>query len=355
MYSKLEMESQVRAAVVEEPGKLAMWDIPAPRPGPYHALVRMEVAAICNSTDTKIKDGHFPGFDTYPTTLGHEGVGTVVEIGAKVRSYKVGDRVLNPCTMQTGVEGLASGWGTMAAFALAGDFAAMQADGVCDPHHGFDSAFETQKVIPADIPSRQAVLMATWREVLSSFSDFGFAPGSSLLVIGGGPVGLSFVALAKIAGMSPVCITSRSQWKLDKAISLGADYALSADAALVERARQLRPGGFDFVVDAVGSPAVMNQALRLIGFNGTVCVYGTVPEKSVTLTKEQAPYNWKLIMHQWPDYAREAGAHEPICQLIRAGKLSAESFVTHELAFDEIEEGLDLIRRNEATKVLLWF
>ncbi|MBI4472167.1 MAG: alcohol dehydrogenase catalytic domain-containing protein, partial [Acidobacteria bacterium] len=157
----------MKAVIIAKPKELVVREIPAPRPGPYEALVRMELCAICNSTDTKLKDGHFPGFTTYPATLGHEGIGTVVETGAKVVSFKPGDRVLNPCTMQTGIPGLASGWGTMAEFALAGDHAALAAAGVCDAAHGWDGVFQTQKVIPADIPNRQAILMSTWREVWS--------------------------------------------------------------------------------------------------------------------------------------------------------------------------------------------
>lgn len=345
----------MKAVVMETPGRLTVRDIPAPQRGPYDALVRMEIAAICNSTDSKIAAGHFPAFDTYPTTLGHEGVGTVVEVGQKVISYQVGDRVLNACTLQTGVEGLASGWGTMAEYALAGDFAAMAADDVCDEEHGYDGLYETQKVIPADVPSRQAILLSTWREVYSSFSDFDFTAGQSLLIIGGGPVGLSFVYLAKQFGLAPVCLTTRSQWKLDKANILGAEAVFATNEHMVERAKALRPDGFDFVIDAVGSPAVINQALQLVKSDGTIGVYGTVPEDSLTLAKGKAPYNWKLVMHQWPDYSKEAAAHEPLCQMIREGRIAADEFITHELPFAEVAEGFERIRQNQALKVLLHF
>ncbi len=345
----------MRAAIVESPGKLALRDIACPRPGPYEALVRMEIAAICNSTDIKILEGHLPFVQQYPTTLGHEGLGTVVEVGEKVISYRVGERVINPCTLRTGVPGLGSGWGTLAEYALAGDFAAMTGDGVCDEEHGFDGVFETQKVLPPDLAPRQAILLSTWREVWSSFYDFGFVPGASLLVIGGGPVGLSFVMLARQWGMQPVALATRSQWKLEKARRLGAQAVFPAEAGWTAEAKEEFPEGFDYVVDAVGSCAVINEALRLVKPNGTVGVYGTLTERCLPLSLEGAPANWRMIVHQWPDYTREAAAQEPLCEMIRAGRLLSEEFITHELPFEQVADGFALIKQNRALKVLLRF
>lgn len=345
----------MKAAIIVGPGRMELRDITKPCMSQYDALVRMELVAICNSTDTKLKDGHFPGFNTYPCTLGHEGVGTVVDIGEKVISYKVGDRVLNACTMRTGIDGLASGWGTMAEYALAGDHAAMSRDGVCDQAHGYDGVFETQKVIPEDIPSRQAILMATWREVWSSFSDFGFEKGQDLFVIGGGPVGLSFVALAICFGLRNVALSTRSSWKLAKAVAMGAGRVFQAEAGMIGNVRTEFPAGFDYVIDAVGSPAVMSQALQLVKADGTIGVYGTVPDDNITLVKKGAPYNWRFIMHQWPDYSKEAAAHEPLCRLIREGKLDSNDFITHEMPFDRIDDGFKALKENKALKVILSF
>lgn len=176
----------MKALVVDRPNGIAIREIPRPTVGPYHALVRMDVMAICNSTDTKIIAGLLPECAAHPATLGHEGIGTVVAVGERVTTYRVGDRVLNPNTLSPGVEGLASSWGTLAEFALAEDHAAMVTDDVRDEAHGFDAVFETQQIIPPDIPSRQAILLSTWREVYWAFADFGFSPGLSVLIIGGG-------------------------------------------------------------------------------------------------------------------------------------------------------------------------
>ena len=85
----------MRAVIVKKPGELVVADIARLVPGPYQALVKTEVAALCNSTDAKVIAGHFPGIDKYPLVLGHENAGIVCEVGPKVRSFAVGDRVIS--------------------------------------------------------------------------------------------------------------------------------------------------------------------------------------------------------------------------------------------------------------------
>ena len=101
----------MRAVAVFEPGKVGIVEVATPRPDPYEVLVKSEIAYICNATDRKVVSGHFPGMgrEAYPLLLGHETVGRVVEKGAKVRSFAVGDRVLGGLVISP--EGYGSGWG----------------------------------------------------------------------------------------------------------------------------------------------------------------------------------------------------------------------------------------------------
>jgi len=107
----------MRAAIVETPGRLEIREVPLPQPGDYQALVRMEACSICNATDHKIVEGQLPFIsrDQYPGILGHESVGTVVEVGPRVRHFREGDRVLRVWAV---VPGLNSFWGGFAEFGL---------------------------------------------------------------------------------------------------------------------------------------------------------------------------------------------------------------------------------------------
>lgn len=76
----------MKAYVVEKPGQTAYRDVSQPKPGPYEALVKIELCVICNTTDRMIIDGSFPAPALYPCVLGHESIGTVVEVGDKASS-----------------------------------------------------------------------------------------------------------------------------------------------------------------------------------------------------------------------------------------------------------------------------
>ena len=88
----------MKAAVITEPGRLEIAEVPDPASGPYQALVRMLACGTCSATDLKIIDGKFGPTD-YPVILGHESVGEVIEVGERVANLDVGDHVLRPCAV----------------------------------------------------------------------------------------------------------------------------------------------------------------------------------------------------------------------------------------------------------------
>jgi len=346
----------MKAVIVEDPNRIVIRDTGPPSVGPYDALVRVEAGCICNSSDRKVVEHHFPGYDDYPAILGHETVGTVVEIGGNVRSFKPGQRVVGALNLNPPEEGLFSAWGAFGEYALAGDHAAMVADGVADEAHGWVDVFQIVKAVPDDIANEDAVMLCTWREVLGGFSDFGLARGKNVLIFGGGPVGQSFVRLAKLRGLSPIVMTDRIDWKMGRARDLGANVTISADDDdFIGKAKEHAPDGFDYVIDAVGSPAIMNTAMKLVRMAGNICVYGTVPADTITLDKSPAPYNWNLLFHQWPTREYESAAHEPLCEMIREGQISAETFITHRYPIGRIDEAIDEVRRGHTLKVFLEF
>jgi alcohol dehydrogenase len=110
---------------------------------------------------------------------------------------------------------------------------------------------------------------------------------------------------------------------------------------------------FDAVIDAVGSPAIVNMALPLIGMGGTIGIYGVIAEPVITINKGQGPYNFNLFMHQWPTRWRERAAQEPLCDWIRAGTLRAEEFITHEFPIRRVNEAIEAVRSGQVIKTIL--
>lgn len=184
------------SVAVMEPNKIELVEIPVPTPEPYQARIKTEVACICNSTDRKLVNGHFPGVETYPLLLGHESVGIVDAVGDKVRNFKVGDRVIGGLILAPTDSTYASGWGGFSEYTLAGDHKAMVADSVATQENGWFEVCEIQCVVPPSLSLEAAVLLCTWREVYAGFSDFRLEKKHDILVFGAGPVGLSFVKFA---------------------------------------------------------------------------------------------------------------------------------------------------------------
>jgi threonine dehydrogenase-like Zn-dependent dehydrogenase len=345
------------AVAVREPGKLEIVDIPKPAPGPYEAVIRSRIAFICNATDRKLLGGVFPGMgaDKYPLLLGHENVGVVESVGAKVRSFRPGERVVGGLLLRPTDPRYQAGWGGNSEYVVAVDHAAMAEDGVADEAHGWNESFKIMLAAPADIPIEAVGLLCTWREVYAGFSDFHLQAGQDLLVFGGGPVGLSFCRFARLLGLGWIALADPVAAKRDKALALGADAVFAPDSPDILRLVAKRGRALEAVIDAVGSEKVVNAGLPLIRMGGSICVYGVHSPPRITLEKDTGPYNFNLYWHQWPTRDAEAAAQEPLVRWIRDGKLSYRDFLTGEFPIREVAKAMAASQEPEAIKTLLRF
>ncbi len=344
------------AVAVVEPGRVEIVDIPKPSPGPYDALVRNQAAFICNATDRKLVGGHFPGIglDKYPMILGHESAGVVEAVGASVRSFRPGDRVIGSLLLSPTDPRYSSGWGGFCEYVLASDHAAMAADGVADEAHGWLEVYQIMKKAPDDIPVEAAALLCTWRDVYAGFSDFQLKKGDSVLIFGAGPVGLSFCRFARLLGLGWVGVVEPLAAKRRRAAALGADETFTPDSLQLKDVKKRR-GPLDAVIDAVGSQAIINAALPLIRMAGSICVYGVVGTPSITVEKDTGPYNFTLFMHQWPTRTAESAAQGPLVEWIRSGMISHRDFLTGEYPVREAARALAATEAPDAIKTLLRF
>ena len=268
--------------------------------------MKTEVACLCNATDGKLMSGHFPGVDKYPLVLGHEGAGIVQAVGPKVRNFKVGERVIGGLLFEFSDRRLASGWGGFCEYTLANDHDAMLADGVADAAHGWVECYEIQRRVDADIPAEEAALLCTWREVYGGFGDFDLKAGDHILVFGAGPVGLSSSSSASCSAWagsasSTRCRTNASvRWRWAPTPFSGRKTCRASEQEMGRT--------FDAVIDAVGNETIINAGLPLVKMGGSICVYGVIAASSLPVHKALGPYNFNLLVHQWPTRRREREA-----------------------------------------------
>lgn len=333
----------MKSYVVYEKDKCRIEEMPMPKYGEYDALVKIESCGVCAGTDMKIIHGDFKGIDNFPVVLGHEGVGRVVEKGAKVTNFEIGDLVLMPYWSDV-PEGYTSGWGTYSEYNIITDAKAQEKDGIIPAEFAYG-----QRKLPADFDPVSSAMIITFREVLSTMKIFGFEPNKSLIVLGLGPVGLSFVHFAKLMGMGTVIAIDIDEKKLDMAKDRGADYVInSKEQDIITEVRKILPDGVDFALDAVGVNSFINTALELIVPDGKICVYGISKTMNTDVDWSKCPYNWHLHFHQFPSKKAESDAHDQIVNWIKKGILDCNDYISHVFDFKDIDQAFDKIRNRES-------
>jgi threonine dehydrogenase-like Zn-dependent dehydrogenase len=340
----------MRSLGVDKDGKLAIVEVSMPTIDDCKALVRMESCGVCNGTDIKLVHRNFKNWSNYPTLLGHEGVGRVVEKGKHVTAFDVGDLVLLPF-VEGMTDGYHSSWGAYSEYGVVGDWKAMERQGRGPGTPGFSEGHLAQSRIPSDFDPVGASMIVTFREVLSAMKRFEMKENKSIVVIGAGPVGLSFTKFAKLLGMGPVITFDIVEEKMADAISMGADFAFNSQTAdMTKVVRGICPDGVDFVVDAVGINALINQAMELVKYNGKICCYGISPKLDMQLDWSKAPYNWTLQFIQWPMKSEELEAHTQVINWMQAGILRPDDFISDVLPFDQILEAFRMIEERRTYK-----
>lgn len=338
----------MKALIANKDGTLSINEVPLPTYTSKQALVKMVSCGICNGTDAKLIHKQFKGFeeDYYPIMLGHEGVGEVVELGAEVTSFKMGDKVLLPFVDADSEKysGFTSAWGAFCEYGVVNDPAAYL------PGEAPECAF-AQTIVPEDIDPIDAAMIVTLREVLSSIRRFGIKENDSVAVFGCGPVGLTFIQLLSMLGVHPIIAVSSTESKREDVLSRGADCFLNSKAVQVkEEIMKVCPNGVQYVLDAAGLLPLINQAMEFISDAGTICCYGIAPTCEMQLDWSKAPYNWKLHFQQFPNKVEEGAANKQIIEWIRSGKINLKDYISDYFKFDEILRAFEKVERREITK-----
>jgi len=333
----------MKAVVVEEAGKVTIREIPKPAiQEAYDALVEVVCGSICNATDMKIVHRQFDWVTDYPCVLGHEVVGRVLEVGPKARHLKVGDLVSRPHANPPLESGIFENWGGFAEYGLVLDCKAITEDGLAER--------SDHLVVSADFDPVAATQMVTLRETLSFLNLLGVQAGRSLVIFGAGPVGISFSLLAKQLGMNPIIVVGRRAVSLERALSFGrATHVIDNTRENVPDAvRRITGGsGADWAVEAIGTDAVMQDALESLNDDGLVGLYGIAAIGDGTSALRQS----ERVRAPIPD---EAAAHKTIVDWVSQGLIPAREFVDIELPMLEAVKGLELLESKQAFKVLLW-
>jgi threonine dehydrogenase-like Zn-dependent dehydrogenase len=264
----------MKANVFRAPGKFGLEEKPIPHAGFGEAVVQVRLTTICG-TDIHIVKGEYP----IPpgTTIGHEAVGVIHELGPGVTGYEVGQRVLmgaiTPCGQ---CEPCLGGRTSQCGGPLGGWKFGNTIDGVQAEFVRVPFAQANLALVP-DALSDEDVLL------LSDIASTGFAAaesggvrlGDTVAVFAQGPIGLCATLGARLMGASEIVAVDADRHRLEIARRFGASVLLQAEGDVVRKIRELTNGrGVDVAIEALGIQETFENALRVLRPGGTLSSVG---------------------------------------------------------------------------------
>ena len=348
----------MKGVVVTAPGQVCIRDdIPKPVCGDYEALVHVKYCGFCNGTDLHIIDGTMTkeaGLGEYPTVLGHESSGVVVEVGKKVRNIKIGDHYVHINLYPEVGGGYTRTYGGMADYGLVADYEATREDGIPEeefpflnpqlPHYGKFGK------IPEDIDLEGAGALLSMSECLSAAKNVGVDETKKVLIYGAGPMGLGVALYCKALGAKKVVVGDLQPGRLELAKKIAkVDQVVDLSKTTMKEA--LNGELFDIVMDIVGLTSILLEGSQFLLPFGRVCSMGVLRSNDLQMNIQALKNNTMLQMLNLP--YQEYKAMDENVELIRAGKISMKDFYSHVVDRENIQEAIDLVRRKEALKVII--
>lgn len=345
----------MKALVFHGPGQISVEQVSIPRPGPGEAVIRVTLTTICG-TDLHILKGEYP---VKPgLIIGHEPVGVIHELGVGVTDYAVGDRVLvgaiTPCGQCNYC--LSGDWsqcgGPIGGWKFGNTINGAQGEYLLVP-----SAQANLAKIPEDLTDEQVVLLADIASTGISAAESGEVKiGDTVAVFAQGPIGLCATAGAKLKGAGLIIAVESDPARAAMAKRMGADIVVDhTKSDAVAEIRQVTGGkGVDVAIEALGTQATFETALRALRAGGTLSSLGVYSGK---LAIPLEPFAAGLGDHKIVTTLCPGGKERMrrLMELVRHGRLDLRPLLTHTFPLDRIAEAYELFgqRRDGVIKIAI--
>jgi alcohol dehydrogenase len=339
----------MRAVVYHGPGQKAWEEVRDPEiTDDADVIVRVDATTICG-TDVRILKGAVPA--VMPgRILGHEAVGTVVQVGSGVRTLGERDRVLVSCVSACGScrfcrerrygQCLDGGW------ILGHTYDGTQAEYARVPF-----ADNSTHRLPDGVTDEEALMLA---DILPTGYEVGvlngrIGPGDVIAVVGSGPIGLSAIMGARLFSPSRIVAIDIADGRLEAAKQFGAGIIVNSryeDPVKIIGA--LTDGlGADVTIEAAGLPDTFELAVKLVRPGGRVANVGMHGKPAVLHLDEQWTRDITITTGQVDTFSTPT-----LLRLVASGQIAARQFVTHRFGFDDFAEAYDVLARADDTGAL---
>ncbi len=323
----------MKAAFFRLPGEVELRDVPMPEPKAGEALVRVIACGICG-TDAEAfrsrKADHW-------YRAGHEYAGEVVAIGEGVTELKVGDIVAGVSSVPCGScnacsKGLLR-YCTKRQYSGSDAFA----EYVCKPAKFFYP-------IP-DLTPEEGALVEPLTVALQLVRDADVQLGSTVLLIGAGPIGLMALKLCRECGAGKIYVShpSTSIERLKLAQEWGADLILHPDKEdVVSKLRQLAPDGVECVLVTIKPSVGIPQAVEVCAIGGTIAFIGVEWQPKATLMFDIDKFHFRKLRLVGSDHNPCSLLYGEAVDLLRRKVIDAQKLITHRFPLEGIAEAFEL-------------
>jgi L-iditol 2-dehydrogenase len=342
----------LKAATFYAPGDIRLEDVPEPTPGPREVKLRVRNCSTCG-TDVKIAHSGHPNMSA-PQVMGHEIAGDVVEVGADVAGFAIGDRVQVIAAIPDGTcEECLRGHPAVCEHqvSMGYQFPGGFAEYLIVPHEVL--RVDGLNRIPENVSYAEASLTEPLACVLNGQELARVGEGDTVVVVGAGPIGCLHVRLARARGAALVILVELNAARLAAAAALvHPDVAIAGDDPVGAVLEATGGRGADVVITAAASGIAQEQGLLMLARRGRLSLFGGLPKDRPTITVDANLVHYRELTivgvnGSSPEHNRRA------LDLIASGAVPVADLITHRLPLDRVLDAIDIVARGEAIKVTI--
>ncbi|MBI0094099.1 MULTISPECIES: zinc-dependent dehydrogenase [Gilliamella] len=327
----------MKASVCYKQNDLRTEDLPIPEISDNEVLIKMLACGLCGTDIQKIRGDSV----NKPTVLGHEVVGEIVKKGKNVSKFEIGDRVITaihvPC--------FTCHYCNKGHYTICEQFRTNNID-----PGGFAEFIRIPKLhlnhlthkVSNNVTDEEATLIEPIACCLHGLKQADIRPNDSILIMGAGTIGILHAQLAKIKGANKVIVSDMSEFKLQKALNVGCDYAINIkEKNIIDEVNKITDGqGVDVIVIAAGVSSLVADAVNMVRRAGKIIVFsGFDKNKLVTLDvsrffKDEISIigTYSVTPYEFPE----------ALDLLEKRKLNTKEMITHVYPLNKLSEAIDI-------------
>jgi L-iditol 2-dehydrogenase len=344
----------VKAALYKGPKDLNVVEVEKPKPSDNQILIKVKACATCG-TDAKIFNHGHPRL-TPPQIIGHEIAGEIVEIGARVNNFKVGDRVQVIAAIPCGQCWLCqSGRMTICQnqLSMGYQFAGGFAEFMIIP----DEVIRVNGVnkIPENVSFDEAAVTEPLACVLNSQQILQITKGDVVLVMGSGPIGCLHVRVARALGATKVFLADINGGRVKLAsdvVKPDATIDMSTQDLAAEMKKLTDGRGPNIIITAAPSGKAQEDAISMVSAGGKVSFFGGLPKENPFINCDANIVHYKEVTLYGANGSSPAQNKQAL-NMIATGEVKVSDLITHRVKLENVQSAIDAVLSGQAIKVVV--